>query len=258
MVGVLRCIYVVLLCTASLVSHAQTCAPDRVDERVRVSRVHDGDTVQLRDGRKLRFVGVDTPELGRDGAPSQPYAQEAARALDKLLAAQPFLQLRYDAERRDPYQRLLAHLYLENGVSVEAWLLEQGYATQLVVPPNVWNLECYRAAERRAREARRGIWSLPRYQPVEAAALPRDAAGFYVVRGRVARIAESAKSVWLNLPGDVALRIDRKDLRYFDAPAMRHWEGRTLIARGWLHRERGGLVMRVRHPAALDHVENAR
>jgi len=45
-----------------------------------VSRVVDGDTFYCRDGRKVRLIGVDSPELGQ-GAPGR-----AARdALSRLL-----------------------------------------------------------------------------------------------------------------------------------------------------------------------------
>lgn len=247
-----RHLVLALLCAAPLAAYAQGCALDRSDEEVRISRIYDGDTVELSDGRKLRLIGIDTPELGHGNDPSQPLAVDAANALRTLLAISPNLHLRYDAESHDRYQRLLAHIYLHNGASVAAALLEQGLATALVIPPNVWNLDCYQAAERRAQAVRRGIWSLPGYQPVEAAALPAKASGFRLVQGQVVRIGKSRKSIWLNLTGDVALRIDRKDLPYFKGLDLEHLENHRVRARGWLHPQKRGLMMRIRHPAALE------
>ena len=63
---------------------APPCAPDRIDARVSVTHVVDGDTVKLADGRTLRFIGVDTPEIGHEGRPSQPFAAEARTERDKL------------------------------------------------------------------------------------------------------------------------------------------------------------------------------
>jgi endonuclease YncB( thermonuclease family) len=74
----------ILLCVSALAR--ADCAADRIDELARVARVHDGDTVVLHDGRKLRLIGINTPELPREDSPGQPFAQEARAALATLLA----------------------------------------------------------------------------------------------------------------------------------------------------------------------------
>ena len=56
-----------------------------IDEIAIVTYVYDGDTVKLSDGRSLRIVGIDTPEIGRNDRPSQPYAEAARRMLRELL-----------------------------------------------------------------------------------------------------------------------------------------------------------------------------
>lgn len=228
------------------------CPADRTDERVRVDFVYDGDTLRLGDGRSVRLIGLDTPEIGHDGAPTQPFAEQARTALEKLLATNPYVRLRHDAERQDRYRRTLAHAYLDDGRSVAALLIEQGFATTLVVPPDLWNIDCYRAAEQRARAERRGIWTLPAYQPVESTALAPGAQGFHLIRGRVTRVGGSRKSVRLTLEGGVSLRIARNDLHYFSTPPEQ-LHGRTVIARGWPHPgAEGAPVIRIRHPAALE------
>lgn len=231
---------------------ATDCPADRTDERVRVASIYDGDTLRLDDGRKVRMIGLDTPELGRDGAPAQPFAEQARAALAALLASNDYVRLRYDAERQDRYRRTLAHVHLDDGRSIAASLIEQGFATALVIPPDLWNIDCYRAAEQRAQTGQRGIWALAAYQPVESTALATDAQGFHLVRGRVMRVGENRSSVWLTLEGGLALRIERKALHYFPTPPEQ-LRGRTVIVRGWPHPGAdGGLVMRIRHPAALE------
>ena len=59
---------------------AVDCPADRIDEYVEVADVHDGDTVRLVDGRKLRLIGFNTPELARDESPAEPLATEARQA----------------------------------------------------------------------------------------------------------------------------------------------------------------------------------
>src|SRR3569833_3580335 len=51
---------------------AAECGVDRVDAEVTVARVYAGDTVRLNDGRHLRLIGLEAPELGRDGAAAEP------------------------------------------------------------------------------------------------------------------------------------------------------------------------------------------
>lgn len=52
-------------------------------QQVAVRQVLDGDTVRLGDGRSVRLIGINAPELGRKGRPSEPYA-EAARQRCRL------------------------------------------------------------------------------------------------------------------------------------------------------------------------------
>lgn len=230
---------------------AGPCAARHLDAAATVARVYDGDTVRLEDGRHVRLVGLDTPEIGHGGAPSEPYAEEARAALLRLAGPGTRLRLEYGRERRDRYGRTLAHLFLPGGENLQRRILEQGLATTLVVPPNVAHASCYAAAEARARRGGRGLWSLPRYQPIDAARLPAGARGFRILHGRVSRVGRSAGALWLQLAPQVALRIPRGDLRYFDAYDPAQLLGRRVQARGWVYRRGGELRMEVRHPAAL-------
>lgn len=229
------------------------CELQRVDERASADYVYDGDTLRLTDGRRLRFVGLDTPEMGRDGRPAQPYARAARERLIGLLTAQDNrLLLQYDRERRDRHGRLLAHPALADGTSLTAVLLREGLATHLVVPPNTALLDCYAAAEAEARRAGRGIWSLPGYAPRPTASLPRGAEGFHILRGRVERIGRARHAIWLNLEGRVAVKIGEEDYAYFGDLDWDALAGRRIEVRGWLHPRRdGSRMLRLRHPAAL-------
>ncbi len=58
-------------------------------------------------------------------------------------------------EQRDRYGRLLAYVYLEDGTFVNAWLVENGYAMVMTIPPNVRNQDVFLKLQ---REAKRGLW----------------------------------------------------------------------------------------------------
>ncbi|MDT8383330.1 MAG: thermonuclease family protein [Gammaproteobacteria bacterium] len=239
---------------------APGCVADRLDETAVLATVVDGDTLRLKDGRSVRLIGINTPEIGCDGKPSEPLAVQAREDLRSLLGPAAVLGLRYGRERQDRYGRLLAHVYLADGRSVEEQLLRAGLAAHIVVPPNSGNAACYQAAEHLARTADKGVWR-EHYRPLPVAEVPAGARGFRVITGRVLSVGQSKKSWWLNFTprprkGEtatgVAVRISRDDLVQFDTDRLSALPGRTIIVRGWLSPYKKQLVLRLRHPANLE------
>jgi micrococcal nuclease len=124
----------------------------------RVTRVADGDTLVL--GReRVRLIGVDTPELARDGAPAECFGP-AAHAYTRRFAGGERVRLELDAERRDRFGRLLAYVRrARDGAFLNAALVRDGYATPLSIAPNDRYAGRLRRLARRARAAGRGLWS---------------------------------------------------------------------------------------------------
>jgi len=233
---------------------AQECLPFQADEWVEVAHVYDGDTVKLKDGRKLRFIGINSPEIGYDGEPSESLASEARQALIDLLAENRRLALRYGAERNDRYGRLLAHVFLPDQRNLQLLILRQGLAATVAVGRNLGNIDCYLAAERQAGKL--GIWSLPRFQGLTTTSLPTAVTGFRVIKGKVVRVGESRKSYWLNFAGRVAARIDRRDLPLFEGRLeLSELQGKTIKLRGWLYQYKGQTQLRVYHPGLIEVLE---
>ncbi len=215
-----------------------------------VAWVYDGDSLRLADGRKLRLIGIDTPELGRDGAPDRPGAEAARARLQGLIDAQNGrVLLRPGREAVDRYGRRLVHLYLPDGRNLVRLLLAEGLGFAVAVPPNLSSLDCYFDAEGQARAARLGLW---RGDPaVQAVELSANAEGFHLARGRIRRVGNSRRALWLNLHGGLALRVDRPDLQYFSDLEADARPGRALEVRGWIYRRKGERRMQLRHPASL-------
>jgi endonuclease YncB( thermonuclease family) len=244
-------VLVLLLAPAVAAGEVTSCPADHRDEQVMSAHIFDGDTLALDDGRRVRLLGINTPEVSHDATPSEPYADEARALLARLAGPGTRLYLRLDSQRFDRYGRLLAHVFAEDGRNLQVQLLAAGYATTLVVPPNEWAVDCYARVEQQARAEPAGIWRLERYAPVPAEQLKDSERGFHLVTGRVQRVGESRANLWLNLSRGMAVRIPKADLRYFGALDPRTLAGRQLEVRGWLDRRRGELRMTVRHPAAL-------
>jgi len=243
-----------LLPAGGIASHPlpQGCQPARIDERVQVSYIYDGDTVKLSDGRRVRFIGINTPEMGHHKTLTQPYAEAARTSLQEALkAGGDVLSLQYGSERRDHYGRLLAHAYLSNGESVADLQLRQGQATTLVVPPNTAAADCYQQIENEARSAGRGLWQLAAYQVQNAESLPADARGFRIVQGRVTGLQRTRHQVRVIFEGTLTARISVNELANFEPDYLERLVGRTVELRGWIKPDGDGLGVRVRHPAAL-------
>lgn len=137
------------------------CRPSTLPESAVVRRAIDGDTVELSDGRLVRYIGIDTPEVRRRRGDQwvldpEPFA-EAAREANAAWVQGKRVSLEYDAERRDRHGRLLAYVYAD-GEMVNARLVREGYAAPLTIPPNVKYAEEFRRLAADARRDRRGRW----------------------------------------------------------------------------------------------------
>ncbi len=135
--------------------------------RARVNRVVDGDTIIVRKLsdygdptgplRRVRYIGVDTPESVKPDTPVQCYGKEAAAA-NKRLLDQKFVTIVFDEEHYDRYGRTLGYVYLDKKQMVNAALLRDGYARTIVVPPNTAKRKEFAALEKEAKRTNKGLW----------------------------------------------------------------------------------------------------
>jgi len=152
-----------------LPSHAKAVP---VSEKAFAARVVDGDTVKLSDGRRIRLIGVDTPELHysdkllrdsnrthKDVKEIQAMGERAAAFTRQLCEGKP-VKLESDVRKLDKYGRSLAYIYLEDGTFVNAKIIEEGYAQVMTIPPNVKYADYFLKLQRQARDARKGLWAI--------------------------------------------------------------------------------------------------
>lgn len=150
-----------LLLACFLVSFlASGCEFSQSDpDTAQVVRVIDGDTIEVSINgttEKVRFIGVDTPETVHPTKGVEPYGREASNFTKEKLTDQT-VKLEFDVEERDQYGRLLAYVWLGEEMFNEV-LLREGYAQIATYPPNVKYVERFKAAQKEAREAGRGLW----------------------------------------------------------------------------------------------------
>ena len=135
-------------------------APSRGDGvRAHVERVIDGDTIEVSLAgatEDVRYIGVDTPETVKPGAPVGCFGPQASEHNHELVEGRT-VTLRFDAERRDAYGRLLAYVFLGPRF-VNAELVRDGYARTLEIEPNTSEAERLARLEQEASRAGRGLW----------------------------------------------------------------------------------------------------
>ncbi|NYH08546.1 endonuclease YncB(thermonuclease family) [Pseudomonas moraviensis] len=214
-------------------------APTALDSAT-VQRVVDGDTLRLSDGRNVRMIGLNTPELGKQGRSDEPFAVAARKRLEALVAeSDGRVGLRLGAESKDRYGRTLAHVFSAKGENLEAQMLADGLGFQVAVAPNVDLVDCQQAAERRARQAGLSLWK--RSPVLKAEQIERS--GFAIVSGRVSKVQRNRGGIWIELQDKLVLRVAPNLLGRFDAASLQALKGKQIEARGWVvdRSRRGGL-----------------
>jgi len=221
--------------------------------RIGVTRAVDGETLVLDDGRTLRLVGALAPAADEHGG-SQ--AREAARFLETLVAGRS-LTLRTEGRRSDRYGRILAQAFLvpldegDKEVWVQERLVRNGMARAYALPGNSGCLAPLLAAEQEARREGRGLWHDTRSRVRSAddtAALITLMGQFAIVTGRVAAVAHTRHTVFINfgadwrrdftatLPGRIATDNDAL------ASRLSELEGKSVRVRGWIERRNGPMI----------------
>ena len=123
-----------------------------------VLKVIDGDTVVTSDGQKIRYIGIDTPEIyySRNSAE---YFGYQAKDFNKKLVKGKNVKLEFDSEHFDKYDRALAYVYLEDGTFVNAELVKEGYARVMTIEPNTKYADLFKRLEKEAKAKKLGMWS---------------------------------------------------------------------------------------------------
>ena len=120
-------------------------------DAARVTRVVDGDTILLEDGRRVRYLGINTPEFG------EPYSRRA-REFNAGLVRGRAVRLEFDQEPADPYGRLLAYVHVGTDMA-NARLVQEGLAHAFFIGPARKYNELLLRFQDEARAQHLGIWS---------------------------------------------------------------------------------------------------
>ena len=132
--------------------------------RFKVVNIVDGDTldIDIADGEyehtRVRLLGLDTPETAGGRGEEMYYAREATEFVSGLaLGEEVTVILDEKSPARDRYGRLLAHLELADGRSVNEELVSEGFAYADLRFAND-RFERYVRVGEEARAGKKGLW----------------------------------------------------------------------------------------------------
>jgi micrococcal nuclease len=123
-----RLAVIIVICIISIVVVIVLPKVINGTEKALVTSVIDGDTVELADGRHVRYLGIDAPESGE-------YYAENATERNKELVEGKTVELQKGKQDKDQYGRLLRYVYVD-GVFVNAELIAGGYAKVYLFDPD--------------------------------------------------------------------------------------------------------------------------
>lgn len=214
-----------------------------------VEKVYDGDTILLKNGQKIRLLGVNTPEVAGRYKNAEQGGEEAKVWLQQCLQHKK-VRLEADVEQHDKYQRTLAHVFTDDKLHVNLELVRQGLASVNIYPPNLKYVETLLAAQQAAEEAGLGLWGDSAYAPEGFQSISKeDYQGWRRITGRIKALKVAAKYSYLQFSGQFSVRIENKSLGLF--PPLNDYVGKEVEVRGWISKSKDRFTVLVRHPGEL-------
>ncbi|MCD6459708.1 thermonuclease family protein, partial [bacterium] len=138
-----------------------------------VKKVIDGDTFILSTGERVRFIGIDTPELyesdklyydaRRSGVSPKKIMRmgKLSYKFTKRLCEGKYVRLEFDNERFDKYGRILAYIFLDDGAMLNERILKQGHGLAYL---RFYFRQDYKdrfiTAENEAKKLKKGLWNM--------------------------------------------------------------------------------------------------
>ena len=170
---------------------------------IKVIKVIDGDTIILSNGKHLRYIGMDTPEVrirknGKFVYDPQPFSLEAKK-LNQKLVENKFIRVEFDVDKFDTYNRILGYCFVGDKF-VNEELIKEGLAVLYTRPPDVKYTETFIKAQNYARRLHKGIWG--NYNVVSSDDAYKFINQIRRVRGKVLNTYKSKKVVYLNFGRD--------------------------------------------------------
>ncbi len=211
-----------------------------------VSRIFDGDTIQLSTGETVRYIGIDTPEIRRKKGGEwvydpMPFSRKAKEFNAGMVKGRP-VELEFDVQKRDKFGRLLAYVYAGDEM-VNEELLKNGYAVLYTYPPNVKHTREFVKAQTEAREKERGLWKGLKENVIPASEACRNIGKLRAVSTRILDTYISDKVLVLKCEDDFKIVVFGNNFSILPKEGIRspdsYFKGRNVKVHGIIREYRG-------------------
>ena len=173
-------------------------------EEYYVKDVIDGDTIILKGGEHVRYIGIDTPEVRIRKNNEWVYDPEAyaekAKEFNTKLVLNKMVRIESDFDKKDKYERILAYVYDEKNEMINLKLIEEGLASMYTFHPNIKYFDVFLKAQKKAMYDEKGIWE-------DVKAISSNIAKNYIgkickVKGVVSSVKVFPKITFINFSGE--------------------------------------------------------
>ena len=243
-------LFILLLIVFSSSVFSIACPYAEWEQTVVVQQINDGDTITLNNGKRVRFIGINTPEINyRYLHKSEPYALQAKALVEKYVRVGDPVHLVFDKTKHDKYGRLLAYVYTKTGRNLSALQLQNGFAKQWVIGKNDHFWQCFQRAEQQARKAKKGIWSA--FEPLRVPQLTKKNKGYHYIRGEITKLSRTSKGLLFELDNKLNVWINHSNLIKFTNNNLEFHQGDTLLLSGKIFFSREQFRMNLYHPVQI-------
>lgn len=160
----------------------------------KVTRVVDGDTIEIEGGERVRYIGIDTPETVDPRKPVQCFGVEASNKNKELVEGKT-VRLEKDTTDRDRYNRLLRYIWVgDDFINLE--LVKLGFAYSYSYPPDIKYQDQIVKAQQEAEKNKFGLWNACPLDAGKAAtvskedAIKSEASGECTIKGNISTSGE--------------------------------------------------------------------
>jgi endonuclease YncB( thermonuclease family) len=237
-----------LFCVATALSvHSPTtyarpdCLADAPKQAAKIDYVIDGDTLVLLDKRKIRVLGINTPEMH---PPAQAMSKEATQAAKSLLPTNADITIYKSFEAEDRHGRTLAHVVNHQGVNLAEHLLSKGLAAAIAIQPNVRCADHYKNLENIARDTNQGLWAKHHSWQLVDKRINKKRSGFRLVTSNVNSIKRDNNHVHLLLENGLRTYMKNTLADEINAEAL---VGKRVSVRGWIQYRKNKASLRLHH-----------
>ncbi len=236
---------------------ARNCHIGLESTAAKISRVIDGDTIELANGQRVRIIGMDTRELTASDPQDKLWGQRARQVVQDMLAGDNNVTVYTEKERQDRYGRLLGHIRTGTGQDVSGELIARGLAIAVAVGANTGCATDNIDLEKSARLAGSGLWKNKGPWWSQTGHRPADGRGFHVMQSTVDKQTGQGRKTKLDLANGIKISLGRQwplDDTHTDA-LLGNLKNSTLEVRGWIGGRKTAPTLTLHHPANVQRVE---